>query len=1168
MDKPECLPGRDHVMELLRRDIMGPAPAGEAIAVPPGRKLSFEEPNAAFGPFVDADSGEEILCWERPIMRYGVGVLFPAGTTLDTTSGAPGAEEAPADEAPLVEDEIIVTEQAHKQLERMSKRKRRAEELEDSDDALELLETNTSRPSSMAVSFAVELNSIDELLVEASGGRYEDIDVTIKGRSPRKHHRRRPWGLSATVAASLLRVDERTTLRLETEGHGLAPLAMHLELVVRPELDGQVLLTAALVNRTTIGGGSTDERSAFQCQLTVTARRDGEPSPAIVPYPGRPWEQLDEEERTNELLYRKHRTFAVGHGCAADWTGLTADVERSSSVVGTPLPTYEVPSITPDLVDEDERPIEIPMAPLAGLVPGDDGLASAQRMIDAYDRWIARRREELADLEGRYQEVGATHIARCESALHGMKRGLQLVEDDDRVRDAFRAANHAILAQQLRTAGEPRRVTGRPQGGGGLTFDEPAPAPDMAQPPERRGRWRPFQLAFLLLCLPSIVDPQDDERATVELIWFPTGGGKTEAYLGLLAFTIVLRRLRDPRDAGTDILMRYTLRLLTAQQFQRASGVIVALEHLRRQRPNDLGETPISIGIWVGKSTSPNKNADAEHALRALLTGKENENKLLLNACPWCRAELGPISRKGRGKTQVLGYRKARTGGVEFHCSDANCTFSDRLPIHVVDEDIYATRPTMLIGTVDKFAMLAWRPQARRLFGLDESGQRELSPPTLIIQDELHLISGPLGTLVGLFETAVEELCTDRRIDTPIRPKIVSSTATIRSLADQVLGLYARREPRMFPPPGLDVADSFFARYATYEDGELREGRLYVGIHATNHDSLITTEVASLAALLQAPMPLGQRERDPWWTPLVFFNNLRELGTTLSLLASNVPGQLRLLANRHGFARTDLRYIDNVLELTSRLANDEVPRAIDDLLVRTDGKRDAVDCCLASNIIEVGVDIDRLSLMLVVGQPKSASQYIQVTGRVGRAWQERPGLVVTLLNPRRPRDRSHFEHFREFHQRLYASVEPTSVTPFAPSSADRALHGALAAVVRSSVPMDTADRPDRTPDDVVEHVRRLFLERVETIDSSEKERLTSLLDRRIRELRSWKRTSWESGWGADDDSEPMLVQAGSDTGQERTVHHWPTMMSMRTVDAECEVRPTMAYTDYDGAVDA
>jgi hypothetical protein len=480
------------------------------------------------------------------------------------------------------------------------------------------------------------------------------------------------------------------------------------------------------------------------------------------------------------------------------------------------------------------------------------------------------------------------------------------------------------------------------------------------------------------------------------------------------------------------------------------------------------------------------------------------------------------------------------------------------LPLYVIDEDIYETRPALVIGTVDKFAMLAWKPQARSLFGIAEDGTRAYSPPGLIIQDELHLISGPLGSMVGLYEPIIEELCTDRRGQQAAKPKIVSSTATIRSYAEQVQGLYARDRTSLFPPPGLDADDSFFARVARRPDGTLERGRIYAGVHAPGLGSLQTVQVRTFSALLQAPQPMAAAERDPWWTLLLFFNSLRELGTTLTLFQSDIPDLLRgALRQRLGISFQDVRQLRKILELTGRLPGDEVPKAISALEVPTVSQQgQAVDVCLASNIIEVGVDIDRLSLMAVVGQPKTTSQYIQVTGRVGRK-SDRPGLVVTIYTASKPRDRSHFEKFRSYHERLYAQVEPTSVTPFSRPALDRAAHAVIASYVRQLGDSDQAESPYPFPAALVAAVSHILQQRASTVDPDELAALRRIIQRRGDEWQRWQRLKWDGAIHAED--MPLMRPAGAYVTPENVRVSWATPQSLRNVDAECQAEITQLY---------
>jgi ATP-dependent helicase YprA (DUF1998 family) len=581
------------------------------------------------------------------------------------------------------------------------------------------------------------------------------------------------------------------------------------------------------------------------------------------------------------------------------------------------------------------------------------------------------------------------------------------------------------------------------------------------------------------------------------------------------------------------------------------------MEYLRNLDSSRLGQDAFSIGLWLGGSVSPNRREEARSALRGLQRD-EAENTFVVGRCPWCAAQMGPVkySTPGRkkAKTSVMGYTE-ENGTVVFKCPDSTCAFTDALPLYVIDDDIYEYRPSLVIGTVDKFAQLAWEPRARALFGLDDDGGRRFSPPNLIVQDELHLISGPLGSMVGIFEGAVDAL---GRAAGGFPAKIISSTATIRRFEQQVSDLYARDVVKLFPPQGLDADDSFFAHYARKgRNGPLLPGRKFVGVHAPGLGSVQTAQVRTFSALLQSPAAFSVGERDPWWTLMVFFNSLRELGTSLSLLQSDIPDYLWAQRTRLGLKKSESRRLRNFLELTGRLRNDEVPRAMERLEIDTTSSETPVDVCLASNIIEVGIDIDRLSVMAVVGQPKTTSQYIQVTGRVGRRWWERPALIATIYSASKPRDRSHFEKFRSYHERLYAQVEPTSVTPFAPPVVDRALHAVMASYVRQAGTESEADSPYPFPQERVSEIRKILEERVAFVDEDELARFSDVFDMRVRQWQQWERTDWRRR-GREGDI-PLLRPAGAYASSEESQLSWATPNSLRDVDAECEAKITTLY---------
>ena len=1162
---PNHFVGRQHMLHSLKEELVGPSPNGPEIDLKEVAQGIFPPEFKPDGPYVQKNSKEEILCIEPPGLRYGVGIIYPLGEMQELD----GVDDSTAD--PVIEttqstlassentrEQLILTDNMQKSIERLRNRKGYGNEVHGREE-FDLSSANARRPNSMAVSFLAELSTDGQMVVRASGGRYEPIEFTTSTGRQRRWWRRLPTTVEVRFEVSqLLNQTGQVMQPAFIEEQGLGSLDIRIEVYSRlNENINQRLITVCLINRTTEGRGN-NQRCLFQASFDVAFELNGKHD-CILPYPKVAHRLTNEEEQTLDLLYRDFETFAIGHGCSADWL----KSERSgtaSSVTAVALPSYETPSITPDIRRADGSKIEVAMAPLAGLIQGEDGRGTLKEVIDLYEEWIEQKRVEAGGLDERHKESANRHIGLCCRCLYRIRDGLEFLDNDPIAEFAFRLANEAILIQQLRSTRGVRSVKVED---GNLVFDRLAANIDHVRNVPGRGTWRPFQIAFLLMSLRSAVIGNDADRETIDLIWFPTGGGKTEAYFGLAAFSAFYRRLVDTSNSGVQILMRYTLRLLTAQQFQRASGLICAMEYIRRREVNNLGEEPFSIGIWLGGDNTPNKRKDARSVLQQLNKGRQVANKLLMTKCPWCSAQIGPLKFKKTppsGTIRVVGYHD-NGETVVLRCSDPVCEFINGFPIYVIDEDIYEKRPTLLIGTVDKFAMLAWRPEARVLFGLDETGKRSASPPELIIQDELHLISGPLGSMTGLYEAVIEDFCTDYRGAKGIKPKIICSTATIRQFKEQTKALFARTQTELFPPPGLSAAGSFFSAYAEDDDGNLEPGRLFVGVYAPALGSIQTAEVRTFTTLLQAPLAMPPNCRDPWWTILAFFNSLREIGTAATLFQSDIPDRLKILRRRLGLDYKEIRRLYELLELTGRLRSDAVPKAIEALEITSDKEpkpgKYPVDACLASNIIEVGIDIDRLSLLTIVGQPKTTSQYIQVAGRVGRRWYERPGLIVTVLGPNNARDRSHYEQFRSYHERLYAQVEPTSVTPYSPPVLERALHAVMVAYIRQYGDRKASASPLPVPIEELSRLRDQLKERVALIDPNETETFVDKFNQRLHEWQTWMRTEWDTRSARGDVG--LMTIAGSYLPAEDWRFTWPTLMSMRNIDAECRAEITRAY---------
>ncbi|MEU6536617.1 helicase-related protein [Streptomyces sp. NPDC047000] len=779
----------------------------------------------------------------------------------------------------------------------------------------------------------------------------------------------------------------------------------------------------------------------------------------------------DLEAAELRLRYRNRKVYAVGHGMAADWNFSGG---RCTKVFLDPVPAFVVPAVETTGFDPgtaEAKSMELKHLQQIDTDP-DVVLRSLDAFVDAFAGWASKQMER-AEVFGSDKDVAIRIAERSQIAVDRMREGVDLLRTPEQqvLRTAFSLGMTAMRLQMQQTS------TNR-----GISED-PVPEP----------QWRPFQLGFLLVSLASTVNPTHKDRDLVDLIWFPTGGGKTEAYLGLAAIEIFRRRLaHGVTGGGTAVITRYTLRLLTSQQFQRAAVLICAMEKLRGTDKRAKGMAPFTIGLWVGNEVTPGTRKEARDALDRLQKAArpEEANQFQVESCPWC---LTPLVPKVKGKPQDYGMRLVGND-VVLHCVDESCAFNDELPLVVVDDVIYEEPPTILLATVDKFARIQFQPTASKLLGIGTTFKQ----PAMVIQDELHLLSGPLGTTVAVFDAVIQILLSR----SGATPKIIASTATIRASEEQVQGLYGR-DVALYPPSGLDDDRTFFSR--PVESGE---GRLYVGLmpQSVSQPSAV---ISAVAPMVEIPETLAVHappaaSRDAYWTLVMYHNSLRELGRTGPLVVDDVNGRLEPRAERLGLP---LRQVaaEKVLELTSRRSAEELPNDLRALRISADESPDAVDVVLSSNMLSVGIDIPRLALMLMVGQPKTTAEYIQATSRVGRG--DTKGVVVTLFRSSRARDRSHFETFRSYHEALYRSVEPTSVTPWSLASRDRSLAGALVALLRQSfVPLaenDTAGRFDLGDDRLRDGVERLveqFLVYVTRADPLEAEETSDAV---LSLLREW-----------------------------------------------------------------
>ena len=1137
--------------------------------------------------------------------RYLVGKLAPRE---DAKGGIEGLEGPLADEDAEEPTDPIVLGQ-HEPGAEFGTATGRVEPESDSSDEIDAASNQSLVPSSFGMTFCVN-GDAERIEVEARWGSYERVpndehELTRSNGQKAKVWRRIPCGgklmlpLTEGVISHQAPDANRPAVRIQGS-------------IRAKNANGDRLVTLFLINAQEEPDTNRDTAWLFQPELIVRAEAEAPKRAIFRRRPVLDADGMDTERESLEMIYRNRVEFAVGHGVAVH-AETADDVTLATEVRTIVLPQYEVQVTETPGLDPADRPAMKQMV--------ESGLLDMQRLatldvtelVDAlnvltkdYAAWIEEQRERIGEDVVGYDAQAAQALDRCQEIQSRLQQGIDTLKNEEKALAAFRFANRAMASQRVRSqyALEVRR-------GRDVTVDQ-------FDLPKNRS-WRPFQLAFLLLSIPSLADPTHPDRvqpmeAHADLLWFPTGGGKTEAYLGVAAFTMAIRRLHGKlggfdASRGLAVIMRYTLRLLTLQQFQRATALICSMEKLRRdalvQGDESLGKEPFTIGLWVGNKVTPGTTEESHRAIQDLRDSGKNKagrtSPLQLTSCPWCGSTIDP------GKDVVVDKDRGRT---IVYCGDkkSSCTFSrgrssssphPGIPVLTVDEEIYHRPPTMMIATVDKFAMMAWRGQVRTLFGrVNQECERHgllwreadcctgnhtagkglpavkvknvapIRPPDLIIQDEFHLISGPLGTMVGLYESAVDELSGWTLDGKTVKPKIVASTATVRKAQEQVNNVFMRRVS-VFPPHGLDVEDNYFSVQRPIEK---RPGRRYLGVCSPGNSRpamLIRVYTAFLTAA-QALFDRFGEPADPYMTMVGYFNSLRELGGMRRLAEDDVQTRSyrvqMSMVDRPGLAQRRM-HPDSIKELTSRVSSRDIPAYLDRLEVKfkatfdasvgrfvtkwDKGDARAIDVVLATNMLSVGVDVNRLGLMAVNGQPKGTAEYIQATSRVGRSF---PGLVCTVLTWARPRDLSHYETFEHYHATFYKHVEAQSVTPFSPRAMDRGLTGALLSLMRlendafspnvGAGELDKSDKPEIT-DAIDVLVRRAWNVSETTATKSLAEReLKERADEWAKQVSVPGRTLAYEKRGAQAATIKNLIEAPG----VKTWGNWTVPMSMREVE--------------------
>jgi len=1090
MNKKELIKARDEYIERIKAELLGP---GSEFSIP--------------------DAEHELIS-SSPIMRYSVGVLFPQENVIKLNND----EVAISDEKEFLGNEFFNEEEnevadGNYQKAKADRTRHCYEKDETADEGLdEEIELATQyMPSSMGITFLARGNIdtvectvnfalyrkakisecvvpyklsetkyrsvIDEKIsdkltydhekgtlrpkIEFSGKEAKDIITLLKESEIPKEELRKLISCILRLSHYMSKGYTRTPQTLEKyildfkqgdyiEGKEIEFNEVKIKIsALRAKVTNNVWnITVMLVN--CLKEKARAENCIFQPKIRIS-NKDSKFN-FLTNNSQTNFADLDLEEQTLELLYRNKKAYGTGIGTSVDWE---VDKQGKGYVETNFFPEKEVPSVDFSLNGLDHS---LSMRYFSDLDVTDKVLKieSLKRLIKSYKQWIIQQEEDAKLLDSKYRKVADNNVKECNKSYERMCAGITILSENETAYNAFLLANRAMFMQRIHINEQLKMSKDK--------ADRYPDDPDITNwlhnidyrnYDEHLSTWRPFQLAFLLLNIDSIVNDNSRDRKLVDLIWFPTGGGKTEAYLGLTAFTIFYRRLAHKGESGgTAVFMRYTLRLLAAQQFTRAATLICACEYIRKDCTKrkkypvyDLGDEPITIGLWIGGTHTSNTNADAVEHLKELQKGlnlrwtKEKHNKFQVLKCPWCGTKLV----KDDSKDHPIGkWGYASENGKHFYifCPHEACDFKAKLPIQVIDEELYENAPTLLFSTVDKFAMLPWDGRSLNFFGTAENRN-----PELIIQDELHLISGALGTMVGLYEAAVDWLCTTKGIP----PKIIASTATIRRAKEQCSVLY-NREVSQFPAPGLNAEDSFFAREAPINYEKETYGRKYVGI-MPSHKTKAMTEIRAIASLLQQinVMNYTDAAKDKFWTLTVYFNSLKDLGKTSTLVADDIKDFIGITAKRVFCPK---RIIMGSDELTSRVTTTALNETLDKLEKKEYSRKNIEEkiypsnILLATNMISVGIDVARLNVMLMVGQPKLTSEYIQASSRVGRSY---PGVVFVQYDSTKSRDRSHYENFLSYHDSFYKFVEPTGATPFSKPARERALHAVIITILRQEL---------------------------------------------------------------------------------------------------------------------
>jgi len=1094
-------------------------------------QVAEEFKSLVFGP---RGGNDEFIEGNRGLtLRYLTGILFPQG---EKRSDLSSDDESFGEEDGSIEG------------------KTREDFSGDSDNPLSM--ANEELPSSVGITFVID-KGVD-FTIHCSAAKYER---RVKSDESPSGFKRVPLEDSIIQANTI-----NNNLNIFHDGNEHRAKIHIFRRNSRDRKDCEIV-TVTLVND--LSKNNTSQRSIknvekrlYQVNLKCISKENN-----IKPYDFNKAELNDMEENILSLQYSDNPIYAIGHGASVDWhedNGLINQVKISY----IPFETVYRP-IFDTLKGSDGSTFEnsyiFNIANLANKEFDKNKLISGfYELCQFYEQWID---DESNSSQKSFKNAQKYLIDEMKECSKRMRKGIKALESNNDFWEAFKLSNRAMLIQMLQTKKNRDLRSAREK------EDKPWPIEwdenidnslDIDQIDSKNSpKWRPFQLAFFLMCFLDFEDEGIETRKIADLIWFSTGGGKTEAYLFLACYELIRRRTRyesPEMGYGTGILTRYTLRFLTSDQFSRTTSLGCALEKIRLENQDLLGDEQFSIGLFVGGKVSYNRIKNAQDGFIDLIDS--NTNHLFhVTECPCCGTSLVPknIEKDAEGLYVGLGIR-VTNNAVIYQCQNLKCTFNKiNIPIKTVDEEIYNSPPSFLLGTIDKFAEVAWNPDSGQIFGYRPKSKSNIVPPTLIIQDEIHLISGPLGTISAIYEAGFDSLIRKAQRDhgfVETGPKYIASSATVRDSKTQLKRLLGR-ESKIFPPRGLRIKNSFFAN----TDPNPRNGRLYLGIMPQAFRSTSAAHAVS-GAFLQSVRYVAEKENskealDFLWTTLCYCNSLRELGLINSSVNQEILDRMKVCSDAQNMDRDEIQPL-NKEEISANITKSISETS--DALRTTNNDSSVIDFVPATNMISVGIDIDRLGSMIINGQPKTTSEYIQASSRVGRNPDNiGPGLIIALYSPAKPRDRSHYEQFKAYHQKLYQLVEPTSVTPGCAPALERALHASIVILIRHGVDHMKANHSAslfNKNDETIKPLLRDFKNRLVNIyDEDQYKYERSIIEKHINKVIddwvNWTKERLYYNAGKDKSMHSLLINFNQKNDNNLGFR---TMHSMRNVDSEVQVR--------------